>query len=199
MLIGTTKCFKFALLATPPPCDSAALRLRRCRCDPTQTEMLPTDATTRIETKERQPSPFPMPLPITENSAFSPLFLNFWLLRACCVLYITPSPPLVPTSLAIRNKKRHATWFFSLFFPLAQTTPAQQAGGTSPSVDLLVNFLVAKWWLSPNSSTREARASGKSKARRPSSMSQLGSSFRIRPEYSTVLPRRLLRAVLGVF
>ena len=40
---------------------------------------------------------------------------------------------------AVRNNKRHATWLvFCLFVSLAQTTPAQQAGGTSPSVGSLV-------------------------------------------------------------
>ena len=57
------------------------------------------------------------------------------------MLYITPAPPpppLFPRSPAIRNKEKARHLVFFLFVSLAQTTPAQPAGGTSPSVGLLV-------------------------------------------------------------
>ena len=50
-----------------------------------------------------------------------------------------PPPPLLLRSVAIRNKKKARHLVFFLFVSLAQTTPAQQAGGTSPSVGLLVD------------------------------------------------------------
>ena len=52
---------------------------------------------------------------------------------ACCVL-----PPPSPALPAIRNKEKARHLVFFLFVSLAQTTPAQPAGGTSPSVGLLV-------------------------------------------------------------
>ena len=79
-----------------------------------------------------------MPLPITAKSPPFSFKFYLWLLRACCVLYITPPPPLLPRSPAIRNKEKARRLVFFLFVSLAQTTPAQPAGGTSPSVGLLV-------------------------------------------------------------
>ena len=58
------------------------------------------------------------------------------MLRA--VYYPAPPPPLLARSSAIRNKEKARHLVFFLFVSLAQTTPAQPAGGTSPSVGLLV-------------------------------------------------------------
>ena len=79
-----------------------------------------------------------MPLPITGKS---PPFSSSSFFAAACVLHAVyyPAPPLPFRSPAIRKKKaRHFVFF--LFISLAQTTPAQPAGGTSPSVGLLVSI-----------------------------------------------------------
>ena len=54
---------------------------------------------------------------------------------ACCILPLPPPPPL-PRDPQQHKKARHLVFF--LFVSMAQTTPAQPAGGTSPSVGLLV-------------------------------------------------------------
>ena len=64
-------------------------------------------------------------------------------MAAACVLRAVyyPAPSLLPRSPAIRNKKtRHLVFF--LFVSLAQTTSAQPARGTSPSVGLLVLLML---------------------------------------------------------
>ena len=80
-----------------------------------------------------------MPLPITGKSP--PFSFKFYMdgccvRAACCIL--PPPPPPLPRSPAIRNKEKARHLVFFLFVSLAQTTPAQPAGGTSPSVGLLV-------------------------------------------------------------
>ena len=81
-------------------------------------------------------------LPITtKNSTF--LFLNFFL-AAACVLRAVHCPAPRPSSSAPSRSatKKGMPLGFLLFVSLAQTTPAQQAGGTSPSsVGLLVRCL----------------------------------------------------------
>ena len=59
-----------------------------------------------------------------------------WPQTTCCILPFSSSAP--PRS-ATTKKVRHLV-FFLLFVSLAQTTPAQPAGGTSPSVGLLVRM-----------------------------------------------------------
>ena len=115
-----TAALRLRRLATPLPC---ALRLRRLATPPLRPHLDRnfTDRRRNPHRNKRATAEFisnaqgcrlPRYGKFESPSSFKKQY--FWLLRACCVLYITPL--LLPRSLAIRNKKRHATWFsFCLF------------------------------------------------------------------------------------